>query len=220
MSPGVALFIMRTNVVHQGVLTKCQSRKGSRCAPRMRSAPRGLIQVSLIKSHIKTNHTFSTQAFSLNLSWRWVAPLWNSHERSGMLPTSSSSHSKLLWLCLSAEPAVVAPSQSEITGRGQTQTVFRGETSKTARSMYLKRRKLVKHPFKWNMELWFALKVAEAWVTFVNTHLPPWCFITEIAPRQSSAASSSEKHKIEERCYNDYLIRCWVTHCWVVVFRR
>ena len=68
--------------------------------------------------------------------------------------------------------AVVAHSQSEITGGGATQTIFRGETSKTPHSRHLKRTKLVKHPFKWNMELWFALKVAGAWVTFVNAHLP------------------------------------------------
>lgn len=54
------------------------------------------------------------------------------------------------------------------------QSVFRGGDLKpgSQRAASEQRRELVRRPLKWNMDLWFAVKVAEVWVTFVNTLLP------------------------------------------------
>lgn len=51
----------------------------------------------------------------------------------------------------------------------------------------------MKYRFRWVMELWFAPKVAEAWVTFVSTHLS--CDVLSLKSLLGSTVLKAEDRK-------------------------
>lgn len=85
-------------------------------------------------------------------------------------------------------------------------------------SIWEKKKKLVKHPLKWNMELRFAMKVAKAWVTFVNTHLPCGVLSLKLLPGCVVLGAEVKTRRLKSSA-TITLIRCWLTHCWLVVFQ-
>lgn len=136
------------------------------------------IRILLLISLIIMHQSVSDLTNLPSLLWRFAACCGSYNHHGHGDADSSASRSN-------ASGSVTAPSVF-IRGAGSEHRIQKREIS----------------PLKWNMEFWFDCKGATVWVTSVNTPSPPGCFITEIAPRQHSARSWSQKQVIEEECHS------------------
>lgn len=130
-----------------------------------------------------------------NLLWRFAACCGSYNYHGHGDADSSASRSN-------ASGGVTAPSVF-IRGAGSEHRIQKREIS----------------PLKWNMELWFVWKGATVWVTSVNTHLPWGVLSLKLLPG-SVLPGTEVRNRWLKRSATVTLIRCWLTHCWLVGFSR